>query len=81
MQKEIYRIQNVQLFRYGKKIANNSDVKTKIKIKKQNKGKFTDYCGGTVTDACIQKGKNSSDPTIRKRAVFAQNVRRWNNGK
>jgi hypothetical protein len=24
-----------------------------IHIKKKNKGKFTDYCGGTVTSACI----------------------------
>ena len=37
----------------------------KICIKKENKGKFTEYCGGNVTDACIQKGKNSSDPKIR----------------
>lgn len=49
----------------------------KIKIKKQNKGKFTDYCGGKVTDECIQKGKNSSDPKIRKRATFAANARTW----
>ena len=50
----------------------------KIKIKKQNRGKFTDYCGGNVTNACIQKGKNSSDPKIRKRATFAANARSWN---
>ena len=50
----------------------------KIKIKKQNRGKFTDYCGGNVTDACIQKGKNSSDPKIRKRATFAANAKTWN---
>lgn len=48
-----------------------------IKIKKKNKGKFTDYCGGKVTDECIQKGKNSSNPTTRKRATFAANVRAW----
>ncbi len=50
----------------------------KIKIKKANQGKFTDYCGGKVTDECIQKGKNSLDPKIRKRATFAANVRKWN---
>ena len=50
---------------------------SKIHIKKENRGKFTDYCNGKVTDECIQKGKNSSDPKIRKRAIFAQNVRRW----
>lgn len=44
-------------------------------IKKKNKGKFTDYCGGT--DGCIQRGKNSSNPTTRKRATFASNARAW----
>ena len=47
----------------------------KIHIKKKNRGKFTDYCGGQVTQECIEKGKKSSDPKIRKRATFAQNVR------
>lgn len=49
----------------------------KIHIKKENKGKFTKYCGGKVTSKCISKGKNSSDPKIRKRATFAANSRRW----
>ena len=48
-----------------------------IHIKKKNRGKFTSYCGGKVTDECIQKGKNSSNPAIRKRAVFAANARKW----
>lgn len=52
----------------------------KIHIKKQNRGKFTDYCGGKVTDACIQKGKNSPDPKIRKRATFAENARHFKHG-
>lgn len=42
-----------------------------IHIKKKNRGKFTDYCGGKVTEECIIKGKNSSNPTTRKRANFA----------
>lgn len=49
----------------------------KIHIKKENRGKFTDYCNGKVTNACIQKGKNSPDPKIRKRATFAANARTW----
>lgn len=49
-----------------------------IHIKKKNRGKFTDYCGGKVTEAYIRKGKNSSNPTTRKRATFAQNARNWN---
>lgn len=49
----------------------------KIHIKKENRGKFTDYCGGKVTSECIQRGKNSPDPKIRKRATFAANVRKF----
>lgn len=50
----------------------------KIHIKKENKGKFTAYCGGNVTSECIQRGKNSPDPAIRKRATFADNARHFN---
>lgn len=49
-----------------------------IHIKKKNRGKFTEYCGGKVTEACIRRGKNSSNPTTRKRATFADNARGWN---
>ena len=48
-----------------------------IHIKKANRGKFTKYCGGKVTSACIAKGKRSSSPAVRKRAVFAQNARKF----
>ena len=48
-----------------------------IHIKKANRGKFTDYCGGKVTSECIARGKHSSDPKIRKRATFAANARKW----
>lgn len=49
----------------------------KIYIKKANRGKFTDYCRGKVTQKCINRGKNSPNPKIRKRATFAANVRKW----
>lgn len=49
----------------------------KIHIKEKNKGSFTKWCGGNVTNECIQRGKNSSNPKIRKKATFAANVRRW----
>ena len=48
-----------------------------IHIKKKNRGKFTSYCGGKVTSACIQRGLHSSNPTTRKRANFARNARKW----
>lgn len=49
----------------------------KIHIKPENRGKFTKYCGGKVTSECIARGKRSSDPAVRKRAVFAQNARKF----
>lgn len=49
----------------------------KIHIKKKNRGKFTEWCGGKVTEECIRRGKNSSNPTIRKRATFADNARHF----
>ena len=49
----------------------------KIHIKKKNRGKFTAYCGGNVTSACIAKAKASGNPTLIKRATFAQNSRHW----
>lgn len=48
-----------------------------IHIKKKNRGKFTEYCGGKVTSECIQRGLHSSNPTTRKRANFARNARKW----
>lgn len=43
--------------------------------KKGTKGAFTEYCGGTVTDDCIERGLKSSNPTTRKRAGFAKAMR------
>ena len=51
--------------------------KQKIKIKKSHKGLFTEYCGGSVTAACIAKGKASKNAKIRKRAIFADNAKKW----
>jgi hypothetical protein len=51
--------------------------KTGIHIKKKNRGKFTDYCGGKVTDSCIRRAKASGNPTLVKRATFAANARKW----
>ena len=49
----------------------------KINIKRKNRGKFTEYCGGNVTQKCISRAKKSSSPTLRKRAIFADNARKW----
>lgn len=68
-------------YSYNNNIIERFKKGNKIKIKKENKGKFTDYCNGKVTSECINRGKNSPDPKIRKRATFAQSVRSWNNKK
>lgn len=64
----------------GEKVIEMFKKGHKIHIKKANRGKFTEYCGGKVTSKCISRGKNSSDPKIRKRATFAANARKWNKG-
>lgn len=64
---EILEIVGIPYFKKGKGIH----------IKKKNRGKFTEYCGGKVTDACIQKAKKSKNPKLRKRATFAANARVW----
>ena len=61
----------------GEKVIEMFKKGHKIHIKKTNRGKFTEYCGGKVTSECIRRGKNSSDPKIRKRATFAANSRKW----
>lgn len=43
---------------------------------KGTKGSFTEYCGGEVTQACIDKAKKSDDPKIVKKAIFAENARK-----
>ena len=66
------------LYKCGGKLVKKHKKGNLIKIKPENKGKFTDYCGGKVTSKCITKGKNSSDPKIVKRATFAANAIKWN---
>lgn len=61
----------------GEELMNEYKDGGGIHIKKKNRGKFTSYCGGKVTSECIARGKRSSSPTIRKRAVFAQNARKF----
>lgn len=60
-------ILGIQVFKNG----------SKIHIKKKNRGKFTEYCGGKVTQKCIDKAKKSGNPKLRKRATFAENARKW----
>jgi hypothetical protein len=54
----------------------NKYKKGKIFIKKENRGLFTEYCDGKITQKCIDKGKNSTDETTRKRAIFAENAKK-----
>ena len=64
---EILELIGVPYFKKGKGIH----------IKKKNRGKFTEYCGGKVTDECIRRAKKSKNPKLRKRATFAANARKW----
>lgn len=42
--------------------------------KKGTEGSFKRYCGGKVTRECIERGKNSPNPTIRARARLAETL-------
>ena len=53
----------------------------KIEIKPENKGLFTEYCGGKVTDKCISQGLGSPSEAIRKQAQFAKNARSFDHSK
>jgi hypothetical protein len=48
-----------------------------IHIKEKNKGSFTKYCKGKVTQDCIDKAKKSGNKKLIKKAVFAENSRKW----
>ena len=50
----------------------------KIEIDPKNKGKFTEYCKGSVTNKCIDKGVGSLNETTRKRAQFTKKGRQRN---
>jgi len=53
--------------------------KATAKMKKKGTvGSFTRYCGGKVTNECIQRALNSSNPKIRKKAQFAKAMRSIN---
>lgn len=65
------------LYKNGGNIIDKFKKGYKIHIKEKNKGKFTSWCDGKVTQECINKGKNSSNPVIRKRATFADNARHF----
>lgn len=54
------------------------EKKHKIEIKPENKGKFTEYCRGKVTNECIEEGLASHSAKTRARAQFAKNARGWN---
>ena len=61
------------------------DKKPNIHIDPENEGSFTAWCKKQgfdgVTDECIKKGKQSKNKKIRKKAIFAENARKWKHKK
>lgn len=66
-----------EVLRYYNSVVEEHKKGGSIHIKKKNRGTFTEYCNGHVTEECIERGKHSSNPTTRKRATFAANARTW----
>ena len=65
-------------------MANKKDgflQKAKRQMKKRGTiGAFTEYCGGKVTNQCIERAMNSNNDTLRRRAQFAKNMRNMKTG-
>lgn len=63
--------------------------KPKIVIKPSKKGSFTKIAKkkgmvdeeGKITPEAIDEGLKSKDPTVKKKAVFAMNAKKWAKGK
>ncbi len=57
-------------------------MKSGIHIKPENKGKLHadthTASDKKIPEAKIEKAERSSDPAVRKRAVFAENAKHWN---
>lgn len=55
--------------------------KSPIKIKPENKGKFTEYCKNkghqSVTTECIDEGLASKATSVNKMAQFAKNAKEF----
>ena len=43
--------------------------------KNMDEGSFTEYCGGNVTEECIERGKNSPNKKTKQRANLADTFR------
>jgi hypothetical protein len=60
-------------------MANNIDIKP------EKKGTFKAACSrwgfNGVNSACIQNAKSSGSTAMKKKAVFAENARKWNHSK
>ena len=59
--------------------------KPKIEIKKENRGKFTEWCKKhghkSVTRACEEEGLAAKSASVNKMAQFSKNSRSWDKGK
>jgi hypothetical protein len=57
------------------------EKKPKIKIKPENKGKFSEYCKrkgyNSVTRECEEEGLASKLSSVRKMSQFSKNSREW----
>lgn len=55
--------------------------KPRIYIKPSKRGSFGAYCKrkgySGVTNSCIATGKKSKSASIRKKATFASNAKKW----
>ncbi len=65
-------------------VAGRVAKKSGIHIKPSHEGRLHKNlgvpAGEPIPAKALAKAKNSSDPTVRKRATFAENAKKWNHG-
>jgi len=58
-----------------KQFAKEAKGKKFIQDAVKDEGSFTEYCGGKVTQECIERGKKSPDTKTKRRANLAETLR------
>ena len=79
MAKKIIRLTEGDLHNMIMSAVNKALSESKIEIKKENEGKFN--ATKKATGKSTEELTHSKNPVTKKRAIFAQNAKKWNKGK
>lgn len=79
--KEFLNWLEVRDFKFYDTITEGKKKKKWIQKIDVKKGAFTDYCGGEVTNDCIERGMKSDDPHVVRMANLARTFRKISKNK